>query len=243
MLEEIESKQRYNEYLREVRQEQLYQQVQTNQSTGKEFMMITTRSLKWLSFIVVLAALALSGYYTVIKAQPAGAESNQTVLEFEVAEDMTRLVFDEDRVDEYGMPTHGNPFITVGYLYPKGTLNGSNGVLKDGSPEFPDKVIGTWICRGWFFGEGGSATKGPWVITTQTYNFGQSYGETMLISEGFELATMGAPVKRAVTGGAGPYRQARGEASQTFLGFNTTAGVNLSFTLELDQPSLEASGL
>jgi hypothetical protein len=141
------------------------------------------------------------------------------------------------------MPTHGNPFITVGYLYPKGTLNGSNGVLKDGSPEFPDKVIGTWVCRGWFFGEGGSAITGPWVITTQTYNFGQGYGEMMLISEGFELANRGTPVKRAITGGAGPYRQARGEASQTFLGFNTTAGVNLSFTLELDQPAIEASGL
>ena len=45
-----------------------------------------------------------------------------------------------------------------GYIYPEGTLTcdsqtGSrNGVLADGSAEFPDKVLGTWICRGWVFG-------------------------------------------------------------------------------------------
>jgi len=33
MLDELELKQRYNDYLREVRQEQLYQQVKANQST------------------------------------------------------------------------------------------------------------------------------------------------------------------------------------------------------------------
>ena len=33
MLDERELKQRYNDYLREVRQEQLYQQVKANQST------------------------------------------------------------------------------------------------------------------------------------------------------------------------------------------------------------------
>lgn len=197
--------------------------------------MIINRSIRWIILIVGLAILALSGYYTLIGVQPAEAENNKTVLEFDVAEDMTRSVFDETLVDENGMPSHGNPFITVGYLYPKGTLNGRNGVLKDGAPEFPDKVLGTWVCRGWFFGEGGSATKGPWVIATQTYNFGKKYGETTLISEGFELANLGVPVKRAITGGTGPYSQARGEASQTFLGFNATAGVNLSFTLELDQ--------
>jgi hypothetical protein len=32
MLDELELKQRYNDYLREVRQEQLYQQVKANQS-------------------------------------------------------------------------------------------------------------------------------------------------------------------------------------------------------------------
>jgi len=33
MLDELELKQRYNDYLREVQQEQLYQQVKANQST------------------------------------------------------------------------------------------------------------------------------------------------------------------------------------------------------------------
>jgi hypothetical protein len=197
--------------------------------------MFKVRSLRWLSAVVVLVILAL-GSYAIVKVQPAGAKNDKHVLEFDVAEDMSRFVFDEAPVDDNGMPAHGNPFITVGYLYPKGTLNGSNGVLEDGSPEFPDQVLGTWVCRGWFYGDGGAATAGPWVITTQIYNFGEEYGEVTLVSEGYELADVGVPVKRAITGGTGPYSQVRGEANQTFLGFNGSEGVNLTFTIELDQP-------
>lgn len=65
-----------------------------------------------------------------------------TVLEFDVAEDMNRCVYDQDVVYEDGMPAGGRSFITRGYLYPTGTLTGSNGVNPDGSPEFPDLVIG-----------------------------------------------------------------------------------------------------
>jgi hypothetical protein len=205
--------------------------------------MILNRS-KLISLVVVLAVLALGGYYAFTGAQPAGADNEKLVLEFDVAEDMNRFVFEETPVDENGMPAHGNPFITSGYIYPKGTLDGTNGVLEDGSPEFPDKVIGTWICRGWFYGDGGAATSGPWVITTQIYNFGEEYGNLTLVSEGYELADIGVPVKRAITGGTGEYSQARGEASQIFLGFNEgTEGVDLTFTIELQQPAnVDASG-
>jgi hypothetical protein len=206
-------------------------------------MMILNRS-KWLSLLVVLAVLALGGYYAFSSAQPADADNEELVLEFDVAEDMTRFVFQEAPVHENGMPAHGNPFITSGYIYPKGTLDGTNGVLEDGSPEFPDKVIGSWICRGWFYGDGAAATSGPMVITTQIYNFGEEYGNLTLVSEGYELADVGVPVKRAITGGTGDYSQVRGEASQTFLGFNEgTEGVDLTFTIELQQPAdVDASG-
>jgi hypothetical protein len=36
MLDELESKQRYSEYLREVQQEQLYQQIKSNQSNWRQ---------------------------------------------------------------------------------------------------------------------------------------------------------------------------------------------------------------
>jgi hypothetical protein len=166
----------------------------------------------------------------------SNAQAEVEILEFDVAEDMTRFVFDEEGpVYEDGMPAHGNPFITQGYIYPKGTLNGSNGVLASGQPEFPDKVLGTWICRGWFLGDAAHATSGPWVITTQIYNFGEELGNTTLVTEGYELADIGVPILRAITGGTGEYAGARGEAEQIFLGFNESEGVNLSFAVEVQK--------
>ena len=75
------------------------------------------------------------------QAHPEPAK-RQLLREFEVAEDPNRFVFDTAIVDANGMPAHGSTFITQGYIYPAGALNGSNGVLADGSPEFPDKVLG-----------------------------------------------------------------------------------------------------
>jgi hypothetical protein len=135
------------------------------------------------------------------------------------------------------MPAHGNEFVTMGYIYPKGTLNGSNGVLPDGSPEFPDQVIGEWICRGWFIGEGGNATTGPWVITTQIYDLGEEYGDVSLVTDGYELSDFNTVIKRAITGGTGKYNEARGEAEQVLLGFNPTEGVVLRFKLTVKKAS------
>jgi hypothetical protein len=43
------------------------------------------------------------------------------------------------------MPAHRNPFVTQGYVYPADTLKpGIDGVNEDGSPAFPDLVLGTW---------------------------------------------------------------------------------------------------
>jgi hypothetical protein len=155
------------------------------------------------------------------------------VLRFDVAEDMTRFAFDSDIVHEDGMPTNGSAFITRGYIYPAGTLTESNGTLADGSPEFPELVLGEWVCRGWFVGEGAHATSGPMVVTTQLYNFGGTLGESLLVSDGYELADVGVAIDRAITGGTGAFLGADGAASQTFLGFNGSAGVNLSYEVVL----------
>ena len=61
-------------------------------------------------------------------------------VEVEVAEDGTRFVFDEAPLLENGYPAYGNAFVTQGYIYPAGTLDGTNGVNADGSPEFPELV-------------------------------------------------------------------------------------------------------
>ncbi|MEL6382069.1 MAG: hypothetical protein AAFQ89_06290 [Cyanobacteria bacterium J06626_18] len=158
------------------------------------------------------------------------------VLRFDVAEDATRFVFDDAPVLENGFPAYGNAFVTRGYIYPAGTLNGSNGVNPDGSPQFPDLVLGEWVCRGWFIGaDGAAASSGEFVITTQLYNFGTELGEETLVSDGWELADTGVSVARAITGGTGRFSNAGGEAKQEFLGFNATEGVNLTFELYIEQ--------
>lgn len=194
---------------------------------------------KWMGLLALLVAIVFGGYIAVdlvAAKDDGGATKKVEVLEFDVAEDMTRFVMDEAPVFEAsGLPAHGNPFVTVGYIYPKGTLDGSNGVLENGQPEFPDKVLGTWVCRGWFYGDAAEATSGPWVITTQVYEFGEELGNLTLVTDGFELADVGKPIMRPITGGTGDYSSARGQAAQTFLGFNASEGVDLSFKIEIEK--------
>ena len=153
------------------------------------------------------------------------------ILRFDVAEDASRFVFAPQPLYEDGMPAHGNAFVTQGYIYPEGTLDGGNGALADGQAEFPKLVLGEWTCRGWFVGEAAHATTGPMVITTQVYGFGTGWGAATLMSEGYELVDIGAPVLRAITGGTGPFVGAKGEAMQTLLGFTEQMSVNQRFAL------------
>lgn len=185
--------------------------------------------------LLVLVAVAAGGYAAASFAQEAAAKPKR--LEFEVAENVTRFVADEAPVFEDGMPAPGNVFITEGYIYPVGTLNGSNGVIIDAEgnarPEFPDKVIGTWICRGWFISDGAHTAAGPVAITTQTYQFGEAYGNAMIVSDGYESSELHAPIKRAIVGATGEYKQIRGEVTQELLGFNEAMAVNLRFTIAI----------
>lgn len=161
----------------------------------------------------------------------------------EVAENGTRFVFDEAPLieggDLDGFPAYGNAFVTEGYLYPEGTLDGSDGVNPDGSPEFPEEVIGQWLCRGYFIGKGAATTEGAWVYTTQLFAFGDDpdAGRETLIVTGYEGAEVGEEVIGAVTGGTGKYATARGEAVQELLGFNNaelpTMGIDKRVTFEI----------
>ncbi len=183
------------------------------------------RSLLLVSIAVTTAAI-----------EPTLAESR--IIRFDVAEDATRFVFDrEQHVFKEGpgkddnLPAYGNHFVTQGYIYPPGTLNGGNGVFENGDPEFPDLVIGEWTCRGVFIGDGAKTVSGPWVITTQFYDLGDGH---TVASEGLELADVGIPIARGITGGTAPFKNATGEAVQRLLGFNVTTGVNVRFRLKVD---------
>lgn len=160
-------------------------------------------------------------------------------IEVDVAENGHRFVFDESPVFDDGMPAFGNAFLTQGYIYPAGTLNGENGVRPDGSPQFPDKVIGEWLCRGYFIGDGAHTTEGSWVYTTQLFAFGEDpdAGRQTVVVVGYEGAEVGKAVTGAITGGTGRYATARGEASQELLGINNaelpTMGINKRVSLEV----------
>lgn len=186
--------------------------------------------------LLIASSFVVTGLAAAPEDEPSdwmwGGKSRET-MQFDVAENGTRFFFADKPVFEDGMPAAGNAFVTEGYIYPSGTLDATNGVLSDGSPEFPDKVIGTWFCRGYFVGDGMHAITGPMVITTQTLNFGDEWGGVTLITEGFELIDVGVAVERAVTGGTGPYKSAHGVGQQTLLGFNGTMGVNLNYETDV----------
>ena len=144
-------------------------------------------------------------------------------------------------------PYYGASFVVQGVIYPEGTLadcdnSASNcGLLPDGTPEFPDLVVGRWICRGWFIGDsenperGGIFTPtGPFVATTQIYDFDpERRGRRLLISDGVELIDLNVPFRRAITGGAGAFRNARGQVTQTAIGANATGLFNFNFDFQV----------
>lgn len=187
---------------------------------------------KTLMTLVTLGAILMTA---------AVAQQPETLV-VEISEDMNRFAFDETKTFEDGLPAHGSGFVTVGYVYPEGTLDGSNGVNADGSPEFPEQVIGEWICFGYMIHDAGHADGSPWVISTQVINFTERHGEQTLVTTGYELAG-DAPVRRAVSGGTGAYRDVRGEATQVMTGLNASEGVVLTVELHvIPSPGADQAG-
>lgn len=219
-------------------------------------LMQTTQSIKpWLLLFAVALLVGLS--LTFFMGGTAGAQSQEEeeatpyTVTFDIAEDGTRFSPDEGPVfEEDGMPAYGAAFVTQGYIYPEGTLTCGpaedaeenahpvcDGVLPDGSPEFPDLVLGEWTCWGYHIGDGAHTETGPIVATTQMYSFGDEPGAEMITTAGYELVDFNVLVKRSVTGGTGLYRDATGEQSQELLGLNNsdlaTFGVSLRATFVL----------
>ncbi|MGI9304661.1 MAG: hypothetical protein ACR2RB_18435 [Gammaproteobacteria bacterium] len=155
------------------------------------------------------------------------------VLKFDVAEMGNRFVPDDAPfVDD--LPAYGNSFITQGVIYPFGFLDDHEGVLANGEPAYPDEVIGKWVCFGWHVADAATTTTGPTVVTTQIYEFDDTPGRRSVVTEGFELADVGVPVKRPITGGTGRFAKAKGQATQKLLRFpNESGGVDLRFRVSV----------
>ena len=190
--------------------------------------------------ILMLILSACAPVVLPVEAAPMPEEPEVEVLTFDVAEDMYRFVFDQDVVYEDGMPADGSSFITRGYLYPAGTLicdeeGACTGTNADGTPEFPDEVIGEWICQGYMINDAGHASEGVWVFSTQFFQIGDEPGAETVVTQGYELADFGVEIARAITGGSGDYSIARGEGTQTLMGFNASEGVTLQVELAVTQ--------
>ncbi len=184
-----------------------------------------------MTLVLALAAAVLLG----VLAMSSGVEAEELAsIEIEVSEDMYAFVFDESQVHEDGMPAYGSAFITQGYIYPAGTLNGSNGVLADGSAEFPDEVIGTWTCYGFMIGDGAYTETGAWVVSTQVLEFDETYDNSTIITQGMELVDINVEGLRAITGGTGMFNGVSGQAVQAMTGLNAGEGVVLSIELQLE---------
>jgi hypothetical protein len=160
-------------------------------------------------------------------------EAKDGVLRFDVAEDGSRFNWSGDPELRDGMPVGSTPYVAQGYIYPEGTLTDTNGVLEDGSPEFPDKVLGQWSCWGWRLAPSAHADTAPW-LTTHLFNFGSGWGEATVVSEGYSVDDLGVALERAISGGTGEYAGASGVQLETNLGFNASRGGNFRFELRLD---------
>lgn len=197
-----------------------------------------TKSIVLVALLVLLAGACT---FTLEPRYPADAAEIE-VIEFEVAENgYQRFSADETPVfEEDDLPAYGAEFITQGYLYPSGTITCDDegicdGVLEDGSPEFPDKVIGEWSCWGYHIGDGAHTMTGPGVMTNQVFSFGDTPGAKTIASIGYELVDFNVPVSRAIIGGTGDYSMVRGEQVQESMGFDLARGVSLKVTLNVGQ--------
>ena len=196
----------------------------------------TKRALSTFVALVCIAVLPVLSHATEKEKQVA---NDTTTVKFDVSESGPRFVFDEAPVFDDGLPAYGNAFVTEGVIFRHGYLDTHQGVSEDGQPVNPEDVIGRWTCRGWFVGNGANTVTGPWVITTQLYDLGETPGGVTLITDGMELVDKNAPGARAVTGGTGPYQLARGQALQTLLGHNVSDGVDLRFEITVVTPKPE----
>lgn len=176
----------------------------------------------------LIAIVALVAVVATLAVTAAVAGSRSGVRSVEVAEIGSRFVTDPDVVDdEEGHPRRGNDFVTEGYVYEAGTLTCTDGVCDgvvydaDGtpSPEFPDRLIGTWTCWGTHTEDAATTTSGTIVATTQQYDFGDELGDESIVTIGYERVD-DVPIDRAIVGGTGRRGLSRGTATQSLGGLN-----------------------
>ena len=191
----------------------------------------TQRSVVAIAAVLLLAIAVVIGGFLILRTDQAEASEPQVeTIHIEIAEDMTKFVFNQDIVFDDGLPAHGSNFITKGYIYPAGTIAEHDGIYSgvnpDGSPEFPDKVLGEWVCYGYLIDDSMHAEAGAIIVSKQYINLTNEQGDQMIVTEGYERIDDEWET-RAITGGTGEYINVSGVARQRFLGVNVGEGFML----------------
>ena len=145
-------------------------------------------------------------------------------------------------------PGQGATFSVLGIIYPAGTLQGGaiSGTNADGSPAFPELVLGSWNCRGWFILSGLPGTTGIQLLGTQVWMFDASHSEfggQTIVTDGIDLSIeevdLDVAFKRAIIGGTGEFNGATGEQTMTNFGFNDSFGFDSTHTLRFSTHKLK----
>ena len=179
--------------------------------------------------VLAASSLAMSlsaGIVSHAQVRVSSQKPDVVELTIDVAEDLGGKFVPTFVKPEHTQPERGAFYITEGRLFPGGTIQG------DGADFNPARSghIGVWFSRGTHLV---SASEIPaaslWAYTAQLFQIGRQ-GKELIASEGFEGS---GELMRVVTGGGGNYTGFIGEQRTTFLGFNTTGGVNLRVTFVL----------
>jgi hypothetical protein len=179
-------------------------------------------------------------------AVAAQATESHSTFSVDVVADCNRFI-SEGVGHPHPGPVFGDYFMQEGLIYEGGTLaancEGGDGcgLNPDGTPEFPEAVIGKWTCYGSFAGNGGATPEGVWLYSTQVYEFDVEQiddnvfapGEHALVSHGPERNDLDVPWDRAITGGYGEFKRSVGQVQQTKIGFNQTECENFTFDFQI----------
>ncbi len=145
-------------------------------------------------------------------------------------------------------PGQGAVFSVLGFIYPAGTLQGGavSGTDVNGNPAFPELVLGSWNCRGWFIQSGLPGTTGIQLLGTQVWLFDayhSEFGGQTIVTDGIDLSIeevdLDVPFKRAIIGGTGQFNGAIGEQTMTNFGFNDSFGFDSTHTLKFSTHKLK----
>ncbi len=195
------------------------------------------RLLYSLSVLGLASVLAMGGMGVVY-----GEDDDVIRLRFDVAQDGNTFIFQGPSTQD-GFAAEGATFIVQGFVYPKGTLRGGtvSGTNSDGTPAFPELVIGTWSCRGWFTRDDGDPEiTGVVLIGTQLWDLNlDKPGSKTIVTDGIDLSAntvdFGVPFKRAITGGTGKFKRASGEQTSINFRFNDSFGIDSTHTLKIQK--------